>query len=83
MEGLVARSVVGNEEFLRFDCYRTDEDRQQRYSDHQKDDEGSAGVDVGAHQTHKQTQQKDYCRIQHCVPVTLGKHPHARGHRGV
>lgn len=53
MEGLVARSVVGNDEFLRFDCYRTDEDRQQRYSDHQKDDEGSAGVDVGAHQTHK------------------------------
>lgn len=75
-EGLVARTPVGDDEILRFDRHRTDEDGQQWYGDNQQDYEGGAGVNVGTNQTHKQTQQQDYCRVQHCVPVTLRKHPH-------
>lgn len=52
VEGLVARSLVGDDKVTRFDCHGTDEDGQQGYGDHQQDDEGSAGVDVRAHQTH-------------------------------
>lgn len=74
--GLVARCLVGDDKVKRFDRHGTDEDGQQGYGDHQQDDEGGAGVDVCAHQTHKQTQQKDYWGVQHCVPVTLRKHTH-------
>lgn len=59
VDGLVARSLVGDDKISRLDRHRTDEDGQQGYGDHQQDDEGGAGVDVGAHQTHKQTQEQD------------------------
>lgn len=81
VEGLVAGPPVGNDKITRFDRHRTDEDGQQGYSDHQQDGEGGAGVDVGAHQADKQTEQEDYRGVQHCVPVTLRKHPHPPGHR--
>lgn len=79
-EGLVARTLVGDDEVTRFDRHRADEDGQQGYGDYQQDDEGSAGVDVGPHQTHKQAQQKDYRGVQYCVPVTLRKHSYCLGH---
>lgn len=81
VEGLVARSLVGDEKIARFDRHGTDEDGQQWYGDHQQDDEGGAGVDVGSHQTHEQTQQKDYRGVQNRVPVTLRKHTHHLRHR--
>lgn len=59
-EGLIARTRMGDNEILRFNCHRTDKDGQQGYSNHQQDDEGCAGVDMSAHQTNKQTQQQDY-----------------------
>lgn len=80
-DGLVARPLVGDDKIMWTDRQRTDEDGQQGHGDHQQDDEGSARVDVGAHQTHKQTQQKYYRGVQHRVPVTLRKHPHPSGHR--
>lgn len=43
-----------------FDCHKADEDGQQGHGDHQQNDEGGAGVDVGAHQTHEQTEQENY-----------------------
>lgn len=58
--GLVTRSLVDDDKVAWFDCHKTDEDRQQGYGDHQQNDEGSAGIDVGPHKTHKQTEQKDY-----------------------
>lgn len=83
MDGLVAGSLVGDDKISRLDRHRADEDGQQGYGDHQQDDEGGAGVDVGAHQTHKQTQQQDDGGVEHCVPVTLRKHMHPAGHRGL
>lgn len=59
-DGLVARPLVGDDKITWTDRQRTDEDGQQGHGDHQQDDEGGARVDVGAHQTHKQTQQEDY-----------------------
>lgn len=80
-EGLVAGSLVGDDKFSRFDSHWTDENGQQGYSDHQQDDKGGAGVDVGADQTHNQTQQEDHRRVQHRVPVTLRKHSNPPRHR--
>ena len=57
---MVTRTRVGDNKCLGFDCYRTDEDGQQRCGDHQQDDEGGARVDVCAHETHDQTQQEDH-----------------------
>lgn len=59
MDGLVAGSLVCDDKILRFNRHCADKDGKQGYSDHQQDGEGSAGVDVGAHQAHKQTQQED------------------------
>lgn len=51
---------MGDDKVSWFDGHKTDEDGQQGYGDHQQNDEGGAGIDVGAHQTHKQTEKKDY-----------------------
>lgn len=83
VDGLVAGSLVGDDKIPRFDRHWADKDGQQGYSDHQQDGEGGAWVDVGAHQAHEQTQQEDNWGVQHCVPVTMRKHPHPHGHRQI
>lgn len=81
--GLVPGSLVDDDKVLRSDRHKADEDGQQGNGDHQQDGEGRAGIDVSAHQAHKQAEQKDDGGVEHRVPVTLGKHPHPLGHRGL
>lgn len=71
---------MGDDEVLRFDRHGADEDGQQGHGHHQQDHEGGAAVDVGAHQTHEQTQKKDHGGVEHCVPVALRENPNPLGH---
>ncbi|TNN72476.1 hypothetical protein EYF80_017252 [Liparis tanakae] len=81
--GLVVGPLVDEDKITWYDHHGADEDGQQGHGDHQQDDEGGAGVDVGAHQTHEQTQQQHHGGVEHRVPVALWEHAHPLGHRGL
>lgn len=82
-DALVGGQLAGDDEVERLDRQRRDEYGQQRDGDDQQDDEGRAGVDVGADQADEQTQQQHRRGVEHRVPVTLRQYPHPRQRRGV
>lgn len=47
-----------------------DEDGEQDKYDHQEDDEGGLGVDVGPHKAHQQAEQAEDCAVKQRPPVT-------------
>lgn len=54
---------------MRANGKEADEDGAQDKHDHQEDEEGGLGVDVGSHQAHQQTEQGDSCGVEQRPPV--------------
>lgn len=57
-----------------------DEDGAQHAHDDKEDEEGGLGVDGGAHQAHKQTQQEHERAVEQFVPVAAGQDLGAGAH---